>query len=502
MNNQKQTRDPICRILLDGGSVSRNDLESSLNEQKHLNELLADVLVRMGVLDRRGIRAVLSIQPYPDRPEVACRIAADERQTLGDLLIQAGHITEEQLEQAITEQKRSGKDIGEVFVRLGLLTERQLHGMLNVYRAQNAEGPSFSPLSLGEILITTGVISHEQLKDALSKQALTGKRLSDVLIEDGYAEPHHIRHGLYLQQILMTSMLVSILTVCGGGGNAILAPDSYTVASSSNSPAESGSAAALTIKSGEALNAVAFGNSIFVAVGDLGKVLTSADLTTWEVRISGTDTSLLGVAFGNDRFAAVGADGIAITSSDGIVWNAVNSGSSAFLYSVAYGNGVFAAVGNNGTIVTSTDGASWRASSSCSTRVLYCIAFCNGRFITVGERGTILTSRDGIHWSAAGYPTEHWLFSVTFAKGVYVAVGSNGFLLTSADAVNWTAGNYDSALTMMTVAFDGVDFVAAGEEGPLLKSRDGVNWIASDAVSSGRLYGLARGSDKIVAVGY
>src|SRR2546423_1444106 len=86
------------------------------------------------------------------------------------------------------------------------------------------------------------------------------------------------------------------------------------------------------------LSAVAYGNGLFVAVGDFGTIETSSDGVTWTVRHAQAAT-LSGVAFGNDRFVAVGSDGLTLNSQDGINWANGISLSSAWLIGVAYGNG-------------------------------------------------------------------------------------------------------------------------------------------------------------------
>lgn len=215
---KKQNKRPIGQILLDAGFLSPRDLELALEEQRQTNELLGQVLVRMGVLDPTDLKAALSVQQYLNEPENAVRAAAGARKMLGELLLQAGHITNDQLELAITEQRRSGEKLGEVLVRMGLLTEHQLTHVLYFQQNQGAPKPSTGPLRLGEILISKGYISRYQLEDALYKQTLSGKKLGEVLIEEGYAEHHHIRHGIRLQHMLLTAVLAALLTACGGGG--------------------------------------------------------------------------------------------------------------------------------------------------------------------------------------------------------------------------------------------------------------------------------------------
>lgn len=216
---QRRDRHPIGQILLNSGFVSHRDLEQALAEQRNTNELLGQVLVRMRILDPTDLKAALSVQEYLNEPEEAVKVAAGTRKMLGELLVHAGHITNEQLEHALAEQKKSGEKLGEVLVRLGLLTARQLDAVLDFQRRQGNAKPSPNPLRLGELLISKGYISREQLDDALFKQTLSKKKLGEVLIEEGYAQPHHIKHGIRLQHMLLAAALAALLTACGSPGN-------------------------------------------------------------------------------------------------------------------------------------------------------------------------------------------------------------------------------------------------------------------------------------------
>jgi hypothetical protein len=82
---------------------------------------------------------------------------------------------------------------------------------------------------------------------------------------------------------------------------------------------------------------------------------------TWTQRTSGTGNDLIGVAYGNGLFVAVGDDGTILTSPDGVSWTQRTSGTGNLLEGVTYGNGLFVAVGKDGTILTSPDGVSWTA---------------------------------------------------------------------------------------------------------------------------------------------
>jgi chitinase len=217
MLKQENNRRLIGQILIDGGFLPRQNIEAALEEQKKTNELLGQVLVRMNILDPADIKVALSVQEYLDCVEEVVKLAAGIRQLLGELLVQAGRVTSEQIEHAIAEQKRSGEKLGEILVRQGLLTEQELNGVLEFQRNQDGARTIPSPLKLGEILVASGTITRSQLDATLRKQAVSRKKLGEVLVEEEYAKVHHITYGIHLQQMFLTAALVMRLAECGSG---------------------------------------------------------------------------------------------------------------------------------------------------------------------------------------------------------------------------------------------------------------------------------------------
>ena len=59
------------------------------------------------------------------------------------------------------------------------------------------------------------------------------------------------------------------------------------------------------------------------------------------------------MAYGDGLFVAVGERGIILASPDGVSWTLRNSGTSRDIYGVVYAKGLFVAVGERGTILTS-----------------------------------------------------------------------------------------------------------------------------------------------------
>lgn len=224
---QAPGRRSIGQILKDGGFLSQDQLEQALEEQKQTNELLGEALVRMGVLQPGDVNAVLSVQEHMGSLAQAVRLGAGVREMFGSLLIRSGKMSVEQLDLAMAEQKKRGKKLGEVCVSLGVLSEPQMQGLLAFQQHQSLTDQQVSPLRLGELLVSFGSISRQQLDDALRKQSVSHKRLGEVLVEEGYAQPAQVKHGVHLQHLLLTATLAAILSLatltmtgCGGGGDA------------------------------------------------------------------------------------------------------------------------------------------------------------------------------------------------------------------------------------------------------------------------------------------
>src|SRR5687767_8941264 len=82
--------------------------------------------------------------------------------------------------------------------------------------------------------------------------------------------------------------------------------------------------------------------------------------TAWQARDSGTSNRLNGVAYGNGLYVAVGENGAVVTSSDGTNWVHRSLGTAMpELLCVTHGGGRFVAGGREGVLRSSTDGTNW-----------------------------------------------------------------------------------------------------------------------------------------------
>jgi photosystem II stability/assembly factor-like uncharacterized protein len=157
---------------------------------------------------------------------------------------------------------------------------------------------------------------------------------------------------------------------------------------------------------------VTYGDEQFVAVTGKGRVLTSADGSSWSVQTLSLDKWLTSVTYGGGLWVVVGESGAIYYSADLRTWALARSVTSSRLNGVAYVNRTFIAVGEGGVIATSTDAQSWTLRNSGTTNFLRGIASnypfktftlrgteVGSHIVVSGARGTILTSTDfGVTW--------------------------------------------------------------------------------------------------------
>src|SRR5690348_16560826 len=196
---------------------------------------------------------------------------------------------------------------------------------------------------------------------------------------------------------------------------------------------------------GNQLYSVASANGTFIAVGELGTILTSTDGTNWITRNSGTTFELHDCVYGAGKYMAVGEFGTVLTSTNLVSWTTQFAGTFNNLNAVIYTNSQFVAVGDGGTIVTSPDGTLWTTRASGSWQ-LFDITYSAGTYVAVGGTfptvsttglGVIITSPDAAVWTVRN-PVTNPYFSVTYAQGMFAAAGgANGF--GGAAASIWTS---------------------------------------------------------------
>ncbi len=110
---------------------------------------------------------------------------------LGEILIENGYLTVDQLDEALAQQKqRPDIPLGQLCVSLGHLSQDRLRVILARYGKQ---------IALGEMLCNAGSVSLHQIAGALQEQQRTGQRLGEILIRQGIISEVAL-YGMLTQQ--------------------------------------------------------------------------------------------------------------------------------------------------------------------------------------------------------------------------------------------------------------------------------------------------------------
>lgn len=271
--------------------------------------------------------------------------------------------------------------------------------------------------------------------------------------------------------------------------------------------------------SGWGLNAIAWGNQLYVAVGDNGTIVTSADGIHWITQKSDTTQNLHSVTHAKNgadsAFVTVGAGGTILVSRDGSKWEPRTGGrADRNLWGVIYAQNRIVIDGEENGAVSEDLGETFTQTGMWSNNHAYGLAYGNGTFIAAGASRyrQIFSSQDGKAWDQA-FSVEPEIvryFAVAFADGIgFLAVAQhvnwaeNGgdFCGFSVDGINWRQGPRGSGYSMFGLTYGDDVFVAVGNEGQVSITSDGTLWQHFASGTNRRLRGVTFAIDQFVSVG-
>ncbi|MGN6527436.1 MAG: hypothetical protein ACTHL8_13700 [Burkholderiaceae bacterium] len=230
--------------------------------------------------------------------------------------------------------------------------------------------------------------------------------------------------------------------------------------------------AAGTLSDPDGVEFLVAANGRFFVGDDAGNLRTSPDGVTWTTQTPGLANRLFGVAWGNGLYVAVGDGGIA-TSPDGSTWTVVSTSTSSDpgYAAVAYGAGLFVASDTSQHVLTSPDGVHWTTGTTDFGEIVDGIAYGPSGFVAKTFLET-WHSADGLSWTKGTLPANERppRGAVVYADGRYVGVGVKDHVLTSVDGVTWTAQALGLPWSLYSVAFDGTRLVAVGDRGEVFVS--------------------------------
>lgn len=182
------------------------------------------------------------------------------------------------------------------------------------------------------------------------------------------------------------------------------------------------------------------GTLYYVTAGLTGKLATSPDGINWTQRTSSFGTSgIYAVTYGNGIWVAVGEAGKVATATDPTgTWTQRTTGYSGAVAigGIAYGNGIWVALNVSGEIRTATDPTgTWTLRTSTLTRgstVRWCPAqavFVAGADASIAT-GAFASSSDGITWTARNSP------NTTASDVQFYAISNASVIAASYKAIN------------------------------------------------------------------
>ncbi|MBI1175948.1 hypothetical protein GC207_00755 [bacterium] len=261
---------------------------------------------------------------------------------------------------------------------------------------------------------------------------------------------------------------------------------------------------------------VAFADGQFIAVGDLGSIMTSTNGREWFLENTVTTNRLLNVFYG-DRYVASGNRGTVVASPDAHEWRLASFPNDHTLLAMAYGNDVYAAFDVYGNFYHSTNALNWETVDPPAPTTGADMAFGGDQFVMVGAAGLIMTSTNGLDWVQRQSNTTGDFLSVAFGAGKFVAVGSeidgdgnaNSFIETSFNGIDWFFQSLNTDVLVKDLTYADGRFVIVGGDGYSggsisLNSSDGIyyNSAAGDNGFGGSdVNGVACGNGVCVAVG-
>ncbi len=248
------------------------------------------------------------------------------------------------------------------------------------------------------------------------------------------------------------------------------------------------------------LSAVCWTGQRFVAVGNLGTILTSEDGFDWIARSSGTVSRLNDVLATGSGVVAVGSGGTIVTSPDGLIWQLQQSDTTATISGVTRGS-VFMAVGSSGLILQSDNAVAWNPVPPFTGEWLYDVAATSRGYLAVGHDGTMAASTTITSWLTLTSGTTEHLLAAEEINGTTIVVGYNGTILTSTDLRNWTEQVSGTTAHLGGISFTDDRVVVVGDEGTILTSPTGSTWQMQNSQTLLPLYDAAFSGERLVAVG-
>jgi hypothetical protein len=231
---------PLGRALVMSDYISDAQLKAIIQAQSMLKDNVIDMQTVANAM-----RIIGETECTMDEALAKCGYAPNEsatRNKLGDLLVEAGILTTDELTMTLQRAQENGLPLGRALGYTGRVSPQLLHASLNaqvllrdgrITRAQAisalkavnekqtsfeqelAEQGSYTPPSgarvrIGELFVLAGVVSEENVLGALETCLLNQRMMGEVLVEQGLITQDMLQAALKLQEAIDTRQLTAL----------------------------------------------------------------------------------------------------------------------------------------------------------------------------------------------------------------------------------------------------------------------------------------------------
>ncbi len=195
--------------------LPRARLDTLLARQAQHNGKLGALLVELGLLEEAELHSVLALQSSLHQA-AAEDVLFFLRARLGDILVAAAAIREEQLLRALLQQERSGEPLGEILLRQGVISLAVREGALGFQRTLSS--PLRERFRLGRMLLEAGIVDPVTLEAAIRRQRGARVKLGDALLEMGAITQEVLEAFLKRQRRLLAALAAGMAAAADAHG--------------------------------------------------------------------------------------------------------------------------------------------------------------------------------------------------------------------------------------------------------------------------------------------
>lgn len=247
-----------------------------------------------------------------------------------------------------------------------------------------------------------------------------------------------------------------------------------------------------TVSLNSSLNDIYYANSMYIAVGKTGTIMTSFNGENWSYQTSTVTYDLNKIIYDGTYWIAIGNHGIIITSSNGIDWIKRESNTIENLLQIKSKNETSIIIGSN-AFLRSIDSITWESITS-SLSLITNLFLINDNFI-VSDNNNYIYSSNGQTWSTLIAFSN--LSEAIYGINNYVFGTSTGSIFTSASLDGPWTSRYTSTNNLTGSIYVNNIFYFGSENNIVISSSDTISWINTStsteihgfSYNNGLLYG-------------